>query len=91
MTDAPRWAQDLRTEQDAGKGARLAALHLLGARLAHVPKTHIAEALGVSRWTLDRDLAALPDVERYVKQMMGVLEIEIQEHDRTRRQPPRRA
>ncbi len=46
------------------KAARLAALLLLRqeGRLPDLPKTEIAAALGISRWTLDRDLATLDQV-----------------------------
>lgn len=62
--NSPAWAG--RQEQDRAplKAARLAALFLLRqeGRFPDLPKTEIAAALGISRWTLDRDLATLEQI-----------------------------
>lgn len=62
--NAPDWAERLEQERAPLKAARLAALLRLRAEglLPDLPKTSIAAALGVSRWTLDRDLATLDQV-----------------------------
>lgn len=62
--NTPDWAARQEQERAAVKAARLAALWLLRGEglLPEAPKTEVAAALGVSRWTLDRDLATLPDV-----------------------------
>ena len=60
----PKWAERQEQERAPLKAARLAALLLLKqqGRLPDLPKTEIADALGISRWTLDRDLAAVEHV-----------------------------
>lgn len=69
--NAPDWAERQEQERAPLKAARLAALLLLRqeGRFPDLPKTEIAEVLGVSRWTLDRDLATLDlvvaDYERF--------------------------
>src|SRR5690606_39434517 len=60
---APRWATRQKAERVELKAARLAALYLLRDELGSTPKTHLAEALGISRWTYDRLLASLPAVD----------------------------
>lgn len=70
---APRWAQRTAAERVEQKAARIAALHLLGGELGDVPKIDLAAALGVSRWTLDRDLAALPEVAAHVERITALL------------------
>ena len=74
--NAPRWAQSTAAERVQHKAARIAAIYLMRDRLAAAPKTDIAAALGVSRWTLDRDLAALPEVAAQVDIMRKMLEQE---------------
>lgn len=69
--NSPAWADRQEQERAPLKAARLAALFLLQQerRFPDLPKTEIAAALGISRWTLDRDLATLDqvamDYERY--------------------------
>lgn len=70
---APAWARDTAAERVQHKAARIAALHLLADRLADVPKTELAAALGVSRWTLDRDLAARPEVAAQLARITAAL------------------
>ncbi len=57
----PEWADRQEQERAPLKAARLAALFQLRAenRFPDLPKTEIAASLGISRWTLDRDLATL--------------------------------
>ena len=62
-TKAPAWATKQKAERVELKAARLAALYLLRDELGATPKAHLAAALGISRWTYDRLLASLPDVE----------------------------
>jgi len=69
---APRWAQRTAAERVQEKAARIAALYLVG-DLDSVPKLDLAAALGVSRWTLDRDLAALPEVAAHVERITALL------------------
>ena len=77
---APRWARTTAAERVAHKAARIAALYLMRDRLDAAPKTELAAALGVSRWTLDRDLAALPEVAAHVERMTQLLEQETENH-----------
>lgn len=60
----PDWADRQEQERAPLKAARLAALFRLReeGRFPDLPKTEIAAALGISRWTLDRDLATLDQV-----------------------------
>ena len=79
---APKWALDRRSDQDSSKAARIAALYLLREEIADVPKTHLAAALGVSRWTLDKDLAAMQETAGYMEQMQALLQEEARQHAR---------
>lgn len=79
---APKWAVDRRSEQDSSKAARIAALYLLSEEIADVPKTHLAAALGISRWTLDKDLAAMQETAGYIKKMQALLQEEGRLHPR---------
>jgi predicted DNA-binding transcriptional regulator YafY len=69
--NTPDWAERQEQERAPLKASRLAALFWLRQQnmVPDASKTEIADALGVSRWTLDRDLAALDqvaaDYERY--------------------------
>lgn len=79
---APKWALDRRSEQDSSKAARIAALYLLREEIADVPKTHLAAALGISRWTLDKDLAAMQETAGYMEKMREALQEEARQHTR---------
>lgn len=70
---APKWAHSRHSAQDISKAARIMALYLMRAEIADVPKTHLAAALGISRWTLDRDLATLPEVEEHIEKIKRML------------------
>ena len=61
----PPWAARQEQERSPVKAARLVALLWLREQglLLDASKTEIAEALGVSRWTLDRDMAMLDYVQ----------------------------
>lgn len=74
---APRWAANRQSDQDTSKAARIAALYLCRNQLTDIPKTHIARAWGISRWTLDRDLAAMAEMQEYVRQLTQLLEEEL--------------
>lgn len=74
---APRWAANRQSDQDTSKAARIAALYLSRNQLTDIPKTHIARAWGISRWTLDRDLAAMAEMQEYVRRLTRLLEEEI--------------
>lgn len=77
VSDNPKWPDKRISQQDSSKAARIVALYLMRDRLGNVPKTHLAAALGVSRWTLDRDIAALSEVFEYVEKYKAVLREEI--------------
>ncbi len=62
MLKAPKWATTLIYNRAEQKAARMTALYLHRHELTNIPKTEIAKALGVTRWTLDKDLAALDRV-----------------------------
>ena len=80
---APKWAVDRRSDQDSSKAARIAALYLLREEIADVPKTHLAGALGISRWTLDKDLAAMQETAGYMEKMQELLQEEGRLHSRS--------
>lgn len=64
---APKWSTDLIHNRSELKAARMTALYLYRQRLTGVSKTQIAKALGVSRWTLDKDLASLNRVDAHIE------------------------
>ena len=78
----PPWAERQEQERAPVKAARLAALLHLRAEglLPDTSKTEIADALGVSRWTLDRDLATLDQVtEQYERFKLALLRLPMQQ------------
>lgn len=77
-TKAPAWATKQKAERVELKAARLAALYLLRDELGATPKTHLAEALGISRWTYDRLLASLPEVEINIRIVQDRIKQEIE-------------
>ena len=80
--NAPDWAERQEQERAPLKAARLAALLLLRqeGRFPDLPKTEIADALGVSRWTLDRDLAAVDHlVDHYERFKLALLRLPMQQ------------
>lgn len=83
-TDAPAWAQRQQSERAETKAAHLVALMLVRDELDGIVKTRLAAALGISRWTLDRYLASLPEVEERVARIRRALadEAALQEQER---------
>jgi hypothetical protein len=77
VSDRPKWPAKRISNQDSSKAARIVALYMMRDELGAVPKTHLAAALGISRWTLDRDIAALPEVMEYVEKYRAILQEEI--------------
>ncbi len=77
-TTAPAWATKQKAERVELKAARLAALYQMRDQLHGTPKTHLAEALGISRWTYDRLLASLPEVNENIRLIKIAIEQEIQ-------------
>lgn len=63
---SPKWATNEMSQQDEMKAARIVALYFYLDRLVDMPKKDIAAALGISRWTLDRDLASLMRAREHV-------------------------
>ncbi len=63
--NAPKWTDKEANERATAKTAHVIALHLLSksGQMPDIPKTDLAQALGVSRWTLDRYLATLEDAQ----------------------------
>ncbi len=72
---APKWASEERThERSENRAARVAALYILREAMPDAPKTQIAEALGISRWTLDRDLSSVAEVEEHIQSIINSIE-----------------
>jgi biotin operon repressor len=80
MLKAPKWSINLIHKRTKLKAARMTALYLYRNQLTGITKTNIAKALGVSRWTLDKDLASLSrigfHIETLEKQLGELLEQE---------------
>ena len=74
MRNAPSWAQRQTGERAPAKAARLAALYLLRDELPSIPKVQMAARLGVSRWTYDRLLADVSEVESQIEQVREAIE-----------------
>jgi len=64
--NAPKWTDNESSERATAKAAHVIALHILSTtgQIPSMPKTELASALGVSRWTLDRYLATLKDAQQ---------------------------
>ena len=71
----PKWTKRTQDTRNDGRPARIAALYLLTKRgeLPDIPKTQIAERLSVSRWTLDRDLSSVAEMDNQVAEMMKLI------------------
>lgn len=73
---APTWAKEQREhERSENRAARVAALFILKQEgcLPDVPKKELARRLGISRWTLDRDLSSVPEVEAHINKILSSL------------------
>ena len=53
----------------------MAALYILKQRheLPDIPNTQLAKRLGISRWTLDRDLASVDEMDALVNAMIDTI------------------
>lgn len=72
---APKWSAEERShERSENRAARVAALYILKNEMPAVPKTQIAAALGISRWTLDRDLSSVPEVEQHIQTILSIIQ-----------------
>ena len=72
---SPRWATEERThERSENRAARIAALYMLRDNMPDVPKTAIAAALSISRWTLDRDLSSVAEVDALIQSIQSAIE-----------------
>ena len=71
----PKWTKKRQDERNDGRPARLAALYILTKHkaLPDIPKTQLAKRLGVSRWTLDRDLASVDEMDELVNQTIDTI------------------
>lgn len=67
MIKAPKWSTTLVHNRTELKAARMTALYLHRDSLHGIAKTEVAKALGVSRWTLDKDLASLERVAVHIE------------------------
>jgi hypothetical protein len=63
---APEWATRQKAERAETKAAHLVALIQMRDQLNTVNKSKLSRELGISRWTLDRYLASLPEIEQRV-------------------------
>lgn len=73
--NAPKWTENEAHERATAKAAHVIALHILNetGQMPSAPKTDLAQALGVSRWTLDRYLATLEDAQQLALQIVEKL------------------
>jgi hypothetical protein len=71
----PNWTDARKHERSEGRAARVTALYLLDreGKLPDIPKTELARRLGISRWTLDRDLASVEEVESQMAEIMQAI------------------
>jgi hypothetical protein len=71
----PNWTQNEQDRRNDGRPARLAALYILKQRheLPDIPNTQLAKRLGISRWTLDRDLASVDEIDALVNAMIDTI------------------
>ena len=74
--NVPKWAKDRRGEEktELSRAARVAALYAIREQMPDAPKTEIAKALGISRWTLDRDLVTLAETDANINAIIASLE-----------------
>ena len=71
----PQWTKNRQGERNDGRPARLAALYILKQRheLPDIPKTQLAKRLGISRWTLDRDLSSVEEMDGLVNAVIDAI------------------
>jgi len=64
----PQWAQDRRDSEKSvlNRAARVAILYAIRDKLPDIPKTTLAHRMGISRWTLDRDLVSLAEADQQI-------------------------
>lgn len=75
MTTPPKWTDARQHERSESRSARVLAIYITqqAGEWPDAPKTQIAAALGVSRWTLDRDLASAAELAGRVAEVRAQL------------------
>jgi len=75
MTTPPKWTDARKHQRSEGRAARVVALYITQQRgeWPDAPKTRIAAALGITRWTLDRDLASVQELAERVAEFRAQL------------------
>lgn len=63
-------------DRENTRAARVAALYILAEarQLPDIPKTRLAEGMGISRWTLDKDLATVAEVREIIGRILSGIE-----------------
>lgn len=71
----PNWTKHRQEQRNDGRPARIAALYILvkNGLLPDLPKTEIAKRLGISRWTLDRDLDSVKEMDGIINEMIEMI------------------
>lgn len=71
----PNWTKERQSVRNDGRVAQLAALYILvkNGLLPDLPKTEIARRLGVSRWTLDRHLDTIKELDAIIEKMIEMI------------------
>ena len=71
----PKWTDARQNQRSEGRAARVTALYLLSkdGKLPDIPKTQLAKRLGISRWTLDRDLASVDEVDGQIEEVLKLI------------------
>lgn len=71
----PKWTAARSLERSEGRAARILAIYILqmAGEWPDAPNVQIAEALGISRWTLDRDLASVEELNAKVEEIRELL------------------
>jgi response regulator of citrate/malate metabolism len=66
QTKSPKWAKTEASNRSVGKSAFVVALYMLQqqGRLTIENKSEFAKKLGISRWSLDRYLAAIEEAKK---------------------------
>lgn len=70
----PAWTDKQKAMRSRGKAATVIALYTLKDKLDFTHKGELAQRLGISRWTLDRYLATINELDQTIQELIKKLE-----------------
>lgn len=73
-TTPPAWTDKQKAMRSRGKAATVIALYTVKDKLDLSNKGELSRRLGISRWTLDRYLATINELDQTIQELITKLE-----------------